>query len=214
MTSANPVAPQVAPALTVLYVAQDFTSWECDRPDCFASDLTLNSVPFRVLDPDYYAWLRHRMTRAKEAHLVGKMPQPLFEDMRVAFNAIHEFAMAHLPERDLLRAVERMRPKYYDPPKPFSRPGRRVEVEGAPRGKSVSALAVAQVDAIREAAMAVGWSRADLYNTTGRFAFPYGGDYGLVCFLNDSTRIGEVAADWVEIFHGSRQQPLRLYRRK
>jgi len=203
-----------APAPAVLYVAPDFTSWVCDRPECFASDLTVNGVAFRALDPDYYAFLRHRMTQAKEAHVAGKLPQRLFDQQRFAFNAIHEWAIAHLAERDLLRSVDRMRPKHYDPPKPFSRPGSKVESDCAPRRKVVSPLAVAQVDAIRDAAMQLGWTFPELYGTTGRFVFPYGGDYGLVCFLGDGTRVGEVTVDWIEILHGSRMQPLRFYRRK
>ena len=114
------IDPAQEPTLvTALYVAADLTAWETDRPDCFARDVTVNGVAFRVLDPEYYAWLRHRMTLAKETHVAGKMPCDVFERLRHAFNEVHAQALARFDERDLLRALERLGPKNFEAPKLF-----------------------------------------------------------------------------------------------
>lgn len=55
-----------------------------------------------------------------------------------------------------------------------------------------------QVNDIREQAHAMGWCDADLFQTCGRYKFPYGQDYGLVCFLRGRT-IGAVTATAIEL---------------
>lgn len=76
----------------------------------------------------------------------------------------------------------------------------------------VTPEAVVQVDAIREAAMQLGWSEAGLYQNRGRYPFPYGQEYGLVCFLSGNRQIGEVTVQFIEIVHPHQQgQPNRLY---
>jgi hypothetical protein len=63
----------------------------------------------------------------------------------------------------------------------------------------VSAAAVRQVDAIRDAALALGWTEAQLYQNRGRFTFPCGQDYGVVCHLARGARVGLVTAEAIEI---------------
>jgi hypothetical protein len=78
----------------------------------------------------------------------------------------------------------------------------------------VTSQAVAKVDAIREEAMAKGWSEARLYQNQGRFRFPCGEDYGLVCFVDGDQEIGEVTERFIEIVHGpksGRPSTLRFY---
>jgi len=55
-----------------------------------------------------------------------------------------------------------------------------------------------KVNDIRERAQALGWTDADLFQTSGRFKFPCGQDYGLVCFLRGRT-IGEITANGVAL---------------
>mgnify|MGYP007066241931 FL=1 len=63
----------------------------------------------------------------------------------------------------------------------------------------VSKCALAQVDAIRDQAQALGWTEAQLYQTRGRFAFPCGDDCGLICFVRRDQRIGKVTDKTIEI---------------
>lgn len=73
--------------------------------------------------------------------------------------------------------------------------------------------AVAKVDAIRDQAVALGWSESRLYQNRGRLRFPFDGDYGLVCFVGEDKRIGEVTEQHIEIVVGSppRESRLRFY---
>jgi hypothetical protein len=71
--------------------------------------------------------------------------------------------------------------------------------------------AVAMVDAIRDQALALGWSEAGLYQNRGVLRFPCGHDYGLVCFLHSGARVGEVAEQWIEIINLSDAR-LRFYK--
>ena len=74
----------------------------------------------------------------------------------------------------------------------------------------VRSSTVPKVDAIRDQALSLGWSEAQLYRNRGRFRFPYGRDYGLVCFLEEDKRIGEVTRQSIEII-GPPPQENRLY---
>ena len=82
-----------------------------------------------------------------------------------------------------------------------------------PFTEKVLPAAVAKVDAIRDQALALGWSEARLYQNRGRLRFPFGGDYGLVCFIGEDKRVGEVAKHHIEILVGSppRESRLRFY---
>jgi hypothetical protein len=78
----------------------------------------------------------------------------------------------------------------------------------------VTARAVAKVDAIRQEAEACGWSEARLYQNQGRYGFPCGQDYGLVCFVDGDREIGAVTERFIEIVHGAktpRPGTLRFY---
>jgi hypothetical protein len=63
----------------------------------------------------------------------------------------------------------------------------------------VSAAAVRQVDAIGDAASALGWTEAQLYQNRGRFTFPCGQDYGVVCHLTRGARVGAITAEAITI---------------
>jgi hypothetical protein len=73
-----------------------------------------------------------------------------------------------------------------------------------PFTESVSTEAVAKVDAIRDQAERLGWNQASLYQNRGRHPFPYGQDYGLVCFVSGGHQIGDVTAQSIEIIATSR----------
>ena len=52
---------------TVRYAVTNLESWETDEPHHYARDVGIDGTCFRRLDPDYYAWLRHKMELAKKA---------------------------------------------------------------------------------------------------------------------------------------------------
>jgi len=81
-----------------------------------------------------------------------------------------------------------------------------------PFTERVLSSAVAKVNAIRGQALALGWSERRLYQNRGQFRFPCGEDYGLVCFIGETQRIGEVTKQYIEIVSPPpRESRLRFY---
>ena len=203
---------------TALYAATSLKSWETDEPHRFARDVRVAGICFRRLDPDYYAWLRHKMDGAKKAALSGRLSPQAFDTLRTRFNVIHAWAIAHLREEALRSAVCSLDPKAYAPPRIDSLDRRPNAAPPVPKASSptdppylfpedgdwrftqkVRSSAVPKVDAVRDQALSLGWSEARLYQNRGRFRFPCGEDYGLVCFLDENKRIGEVTRQSIEI---------------
>ena len=99
-----------------LFVSTSLATWTTASPEQFARDFQLNDTVYRRLDPEYYAWLRSRMVIAKEATAAGHLDAAAFEDLRVRFNAVHEWAVDHFGEAQLLAAVQTFRSLDYQLP--------------------------------------------------------------------------------------------------
>jgi len=215
---------------TSLYVATNLESWDTVTPHYYALDISIDKTCFRRLDPDYYAWLKHKMALAKKAADLGRLSSSAFETLRTRFNNIHAWAMEHFGEDEILSAVQSLDPKTYSPPviETFVQDDRPPPVQPAPEKtpptvpqhlfpkegdwhftQEVPPSAVAKVDAIRDKALSLGWSKARLYRNRGCLRFPYGQDYGLVCFVDGNVRIGEVTRQSIEIV-GTTSQHNRL----
>ena len=63
----------------------------------------------------------------------------------------------------------------------------------------VRSSAMTKVDAILDQTLSLGWREDRLYQNRGRFRFPCGEDYGLVCFLDEDERIGKVTRQFIQI---------------
>jgi len=169
---------------TALYVATNLESWETVTPHYYALDISIDKTCFRRLDPDYYAWLKYKMTLVKKAADSGRLSSSVFETLRTRFNVIHTWGIEHYGEDELLSAVRLLDPKTYSPPvlETFGQDNRPPPVQPAPEKtappvpqylfpkegewqftQEVSPSAVAKVDAIRDKALSLGWSEARLY---------------------------------------------------
>ncbi|MBN1653535.1 MAG: hypothetical protein JXA30_07135 [Deltaproteobacteria bacterium] len=198
------------------------TCWETDAHRGIWREVVYDRVCYRRLDPEYYAWLRHRMDLATKARESGRIDPTAFDGLRTRFNLVHAWTVDRFGEDALDCAIRHLDPKSYSPPtvdivrRDDSR--LRANDEGAsdsvtasddsflypkdrdwPFAKQVAPSAIAKVDAIRDRAISLGWSEERLYQNRGRFRFPCGEDYGLVCFINDNDRIGEVTRQYIEI---------------
>lgn len=204
-------------AQTALYVATNLETWEAKPPIRADQDRECEACGFRRLDPEYYAWLRARMVVVRKRFQLGRVPTRQYEELRARFNPIHAWALRRFGEQTLLAAVKTLVPARYHPP--------AVKDEGEPPPvpphtyppdgdwqvtEPVSTEAVAKVDSIRERAIALGWSEAQLYQNRGHHSFPYGQDYGLVCFVGEDERLGEITRQSIEII-GPRGSRLRFY---
>ena len=200
-------------AQAALYVATNLETWEAKPPVRPDQDEICEPCGFRRLDPGYYAWLRSRMALAQKRYERGRLPTRQYEDLRSRFNAVHFWAVECFGEQALLEAMNSLDPTRYAPPmvkEPVESsppPPHVYPTDGDwPFTEPVSVEAVAKVDAIRDRALALGWSEAQLYQNRARYSFPCGQDYGLVCFVRPDDQIGEVTCQFFEIIspRGSR----------
>jgi len=105
---------EIAPDYHLLMVATNLDSWEADDPR-YGYEVMLDTC-YRQLDAQYYAWLRHRMENARAAHKAGSLDDMTFNAMRERFNEIHTWALRHIGENALKRAVRTTNVKTYAPP--------------------------------------------------------------------------------------------------
>jgi hypothetical protein len=137
-----------------LFVSTSLATWATANPEQFARDFQINDTVYRRLDPDYYAWLRSRMAVAKRAATAGHLPPTAFEDLRVRFNIVHEWAVKHFGEDELPAAVRTFRLDKYKPPVAEDE-GRHVPVPAARKSAADDILpeAIALVDSISKQAL-------------------------------------------------------------
>lgn len=122
----------------ILFVATNLDSWEADDVR-FGYEVMLD-VCYRQLDSSYYAYLRHKMTQAKERHDSGRMKPELFQELRTRFNAIHEWAARHIGEKALRQAMQTASVKSYVPPSEQTFTAYRKAQEGSPQSDQARKL--------------------------------------------------------------------------
>jgi hypothetical protein len=219
--AADAVGPAQPAASVALYVSTSLDTWATGLPVSPDQDAMCEACGFRRLDPEYYAWLRHKMEVAQSRNQHGRLTDQQYDSLRVRFNALHVWAVNRFGEQVLLEVVGGFDACRYRPPTvldpdraPESAPEARAPDHLWPADgdwqftERVSADAVAKVDAVRDQALALGWSEASLYQNRGHLRFPAGDDYGLVCLLDADDRIGDIAREFIEIIRptGSRQR--------
>ena len=206
MTSVLPEQPaktipsaQTGNSPRCLFVSTSLVTWSTPNPAQFARDFQINDTVYSRLDPEYYAWLRSRMVVAKNAATAGYIPLAAFEDLRVRFNAVHEWAVEHFDTSQLVAAVRAFRAVDYSPPvAEDERPHIPAPRHRRSAADDISPEAMALVDSICEQALSLGWKRERLYASGGRSIFDP--DRGLVCFLKPGDRIGEITRQSIELF--------------
>jgi hypothetical protein len=200
--------PDPSRGASALYVATDLHTWEAEPPIPANQDAICEQVGYRRLDPSYYAWLRSRMELARSRYATGRLEASQFEVLRARFNPVHAWALARFGEPALRRAIASVEVARYAPPAvqealqlPAPRPAEHLYPSAGDWRFThpVAREAVTKVDAVRDQALALGWSEASLYQNRGHLRFPVGGDYGLVCFLHGGRELGQVTRDHIEI---------------
>jgi hypothetical protein len=183
-----------------------------------APDFSVDARCYRKLDPEYFAWLRRRMLEVKAAHKAGRVSQAAFDELRTRFNELQEIAIALFGEKALQNAIRASGAADYRPPAADAFSGRSVAKQQAipekaarPHGVRSRAGAEAAVDAVRDQALELGWTRESLY---GRSA---PGKPGIrrdlvTAMCRPGTRIGQVTRQWIEIIGPPpHENILRLY---
>ncbi len=196
----------------MLFVSTTLNSMNIDDLHSELKEVEHDRIMYRRLDPEYYAWLRYRMGVAEKAMRDGMLKTSAFNQTRVRFNSLHEWAVKQYGKPSLLDSIHRLNPDDYQPPKLkriFHGNEQQSSALSAPHlypddgdwsfTRSINHETIKLVDAIRDKALSLGWSEPRLYQNRGRFRFPCGQDYGLVCFLHDGQTIGEVSEKHIEI---------------
>ena len=195
-----------------LFVSTDLETAGFEWAVTSTSDVEYNGKIYHRLEPEYFAWLRSRMLAAQSVFKAGKLPETTWESLKSRFNPLQEYAIQKFGKESLQQAFCQLSPQDYqaprlipkEPEKPSEPPKNNwtyPENEAWNCIQQVSAEALAKVDAIKEEAMSKKWSEARLYQNQGRFKFPCGQDYGLVCFVGDDQKIGAVTEQYIEIIH-------------
>jgi len=80
--------PTLAPAL---FAATDLRHRTCVASR--ATDITVDDVVYRRVDPPYLAWLSHRVDRATQAHAAGRMTAAALDAICTRFAEIRAWAV-------------------------------------------------------------------------------------------------------------------------
>lgn len=182
-----------------LFVSTSLAIWATDQPEIFARDVQIDDMTYRRLDPDYYAWLRSRMNLAKLAAGAGRLSQDKFDELSERFNAVDEWAVAHFGEEALRDAVRNLDTRSYAPP--VAEPDQPVRPARAAENIAVEAVAI--VDAIRDRALALGWTEDLLGAATGSAREPLSRRCALANLLRPGDQIGEITPQFIEIVTAS-----------
>jgi hypothetical protein len=144
------------------------------------------------------------MDKAHMAYQAGKLAEDHWNTLRERFYPLHDWAIEIYGKEAIVEAISRpqQNPFLAKAVSSTNEPAteHRYPLVGEySHLRPVGPAALAQVDAIRDEAIAFGWTEKGLYQNRGNFTFPYGQDYGLICFLDKGNRIGNVTRQYIEI---------------
>ena len=162
---------------------------------------------FRRLEPEYFAWL-HRQMEVARANQEGMPPDATWYLLQIQFDAIEAQALQDFGKDALDLVVRSMDQRFLEPIPPRDASNWTYPAEGNWYFRQpVSRQALANVQAVRDYACAMEWSEARLWQNRGRFPFPVGSDYGLVCYLDGDCEINSINPEFIEVYH---RTPSRL----
>jgi hypothetical protein len=198
----SPQVPAVCNQSEAIWVSTDLKVWRPRDPSFIARDCQIDDRCYRRLDPAYFAWLKLRMHAVKAAADSGRVSAEVFNEIRQSFNEMQSLAVVMFGEAGLLEAVRTIDLDAYRPPLPDADepPNTAAPVNPRPNpdAKRIS-RARELVDAIRDQALALGWTMESLYFSEGFERRPFAARYGLVCYIGAEDRLGEVTRQSIEL---------------
>jgi len=185
-----------------------------------------SGTPHYRLTPLFWAYLRHAFDNATRACAAGKLDGDTYSELLDRLSRIHNMAHAQYDAEDLkaarrqftLSKWQRHCERLAQGSTPAENDGdadtgstpraHRFPAYAAGACRPVSKTALALVDAIRDQAIALGWSMSQLYRNVGIDHR----DWGLVCCLGPNETIGEITGQYIEIVINSQSAPPRSLR--
>jgi hypothetical protein len=205
------------PPTSYLYVSPTLYRWYATYRE--ARDLIIGGVPFRLMDPEYHAFLQKKVESAPEGDVRTQRA-------RARFATIHEECLQRFGKQALDQIYQTIDMTRYRPPtlscavwryegetysetlaSKHSQQTHLVRTDGFlfPKDGDFAHCAIVpnrvleKVKAIEETALSLGWSLPHLFQNRSHLAFPYGMDYGLAPFLKEEDQIVQVTMDFIEI---------------
>ncbi len=181
-----------------------------------------DTVHYR-LTPLFWAYLRHAFNNATRACEAGKLDGSTYSELLDRISRIYNMALAQFGEDAVKSAEQQFTPAKwkrhcerlaqgvkpindeFDTDMPTG--SYRYPADGTGAYHPVSKTALAIVDAIRDKAIAAGWTMPQLYRNVGIA----NRDWGLVCYIGPEDRIGAITRQSIEIVHPRASHALRFY---
>ena len=201
---------------SVPYVSTDLRMTELTAPEAVRQDMMIEGVWYRRLDAQYFVWIERQVELARRIAKQGKITKPALDALLFHFQNVKDWVDENLGADKLQAAKKLFDPATYPPPPAAQLLSGMNDKTTVPSSNTTPHLyptdgdwkftrpvppeVVAQVDAIRDRALALGWSEARLYQNRGNIKYPCGQDWGLVCTLDNGQTIGEVTSQYIEIF--------------
>ena len=201
------------------WVSTDLVVVDLDGSTLHPEDVIQGSKGYRWLSPDYFIWLEKRFSGFQRKMQVAGREDQYTQAFAGRYAAIRDAAQALYTSEDFETARRRMAEL------PMESPNRSTGIlfqrsrfdyppdSDLPVLRPVTFHALGEVDAIRNQALSLGWTDAQLYGTRGRFTFPCGPGYGVVCFIHSDQRLRKVASAHIEIIC-SGGHSLHFYRKE
>lgn len=175
------------------------------------------------LTPLFWAYLRHAFDNATRACEAGKLDGATYSELLERISRIYNMALAQFGEDTVKDAERTFTPAKWkrhceclaQGAKPIenefdtdtSTGSYRYPADGTGAYHPVSKTALAIVDALRDKAIAHGWTMNQLYRNVGIA----NRDWGLVCYIGPDDRIGEITRQSIEITHPRASHALHFY---
>ncbi len=183
-----------------IWVATDLEILDGLKAGTAREDILHGGKKYRRLSPDYFMWITKRFFNFKRAVEKKLVDRKIAEIVDIRFNSIKSLANRFFNPDDFDAAKRRLN---ILPMPSLNNKGKTIFMFPAdatlPICNPVSDWAIAQVDAVKDNAISLGWTESSLYQNQGTFAFPYGFDWGIVNFIDNGDRLGEVTSRTIEL---------------
>jgi len=209
----------------IIFVASDATHIEITDAEPSQDHIIRNGKYYRRLTPKYWAWFNHKYNLMEKALTRGKISEAAFKEILDRISALYNHAVALFGKEALDEACRAANVKELDeiirrenqkamgrektgvPSLVAEREVRPARKNAGPPRAPAQNPAVEKVDAIRDRATALGWTRDQLYRTDG-IAYR---DWGLVRFLGADDEIGEITQKYIEVINKKKGCKHRFY---
>jgi len=188
-----------------VWVSTDLSTLNLAGRQPNTEDVIRGSKAFRRLSPDFFLWLEKRFaTFQAKVGMAGKESEET-KAFAERFATVHKLAHEAYTSEDFKAARNRLTNANMESPNQSTGLLDRLsnfdypEESELPRRRQVTFHALGEVDAIRDQALALGWTDPELYATRGRFTHPCGPGYGVVCFIDRDQRLGKVTDRNIEL---------------